>query len=256
MNETAIAFLFVGLSTGVVAWVLHRRGIGVTPAGIAATLPWFGVIGVVVAVGRSVPMSGVAVGISGSPTVYLVVGTLVGGLWIVLDAVDADIPAWTAGSGVLTTGVVGVGSLRFAESVQPRVLLWNTVAIVLAVVITATVVWVRKIGRRPRYGLLGAGVLFAHVLDATTTGVGLERLGASERNPISAAVIQFGDGVGASGVVLFLIVKMVVALLVLTALSPDVEQPSRETVALLVVTAGAGLVPAVHNLVLFTLTFG
>lgn len=104
------------------------------------------------------------------------------------------------------------------------------------------------------HGWLGGGVLFAHILDATTTGIGLEYLGTIERNPISATIIQFGDGVGPSGVVLFLLVKIMAAVLVLAALDTNRDQLGRETVGLLDIAAGVGLIPAIHNLTLFSLT--
>jgi uncharacterized membrane protein len=137
---------------------------------------------------------------------------------------------------------------------QPRVLVWNGVAVVLAAGVTALVLRTVQCGHRSTHGWLGVGVLFAHVLDATTTGVGLEKLGTTERNPISAALIQMGEGAGVSGVVLFLLVKATVALLVLRALDSDVDPAGRDTVALLVVAAGAGLISAIHNLILFSLT--
>jgi len=253
VNGSTVAFALTGVAGAAVAWVLRRRSVAVTADEIAATVPWFAVVGVAVAVGRSGLASGLAAGFLRSPTVYLAVGALVAGLWTTLDAADVTSPShWTAVSGAIAALVVGAGSLLAAESLQARVLAWNGVAIVLAVGVTALVVRAVPSGRRSVHGWLGAGVLFAHVLDATTTGVGLERLGMTERNPISAAVIQAGDGIGASGVALFLLVKVAVALLVLATLDPDGDR--RGAVAVLVFAAGTGLVPAVHNLVLFALT--
>lgn len=255
LNETSIAFAVTDVLVAGVAWALHRRRVAVTAAEIKATLPWFAVIGITVAVGRSTSVSGLPAGFLRSPTVYLVVGALVAGLWVMFDLVEIQQRSrWMAVSGVLMALVVGGGSVFTMGTPQPRVLVWNGVAVVLAVGVTALVLWTVPSGYRSTHGWLGVGVLFAHVLDATTTGVGLEKLGTTERNPISAALIQMGEGAGVSGVLLFLFVKVTVALLILRALDPDVAHPGRETVALLVVAAGAGLVPAVHNLTLFALT--
>jgi hypothetical protein len=49
-------------------------------------------------------------------------------------------------------------------------------------------------------------------------------------------------------------VTVTVSLFIFETLDPDVDHANRETVALLAVAAGAGLIPAVHNLVLFSLT--
>jgi len=253
MTDSVIAFVLVSLSIVAIARALRRRHVAVTASEIAATLPWFGVIGVAVAIGRSVPMSGLAAGFFRSPTVYLVVAALVAGLWMLLDAADVnDVSRWTAVSGVLTAIVVAGVSLLTTEGLQLRVLVWNAVAIVMAIGITGLVLRAVQDRHLSTHGRLSGGVLFAHVLDATTTGIGLERLGTIERNPISATIIQFGDGVGPSGVVLFLLIKITAAMLVLAAL--DTNGDRRETVGLLVIAAGTGLIPAVHNLTLFALT--
>lgn len=215
----------------------------------------FAVIGVAVAIGRSVPMSGLSTGFFRSHTIYLVVGALVAGLWVTLDVADVnDTSQWTAISGVLTAIAVGGVSPLATESPQLRVLAWNAAAILLAIGITGLVLRAVQNRHLSTHGWLGGGVLFAHVLDATTTGIELEYLGMIERNPISATIIQFGDGVGPSGVVLFLVVKITAAVLVLAALDTDRDDIGRETVGLLVMVAGVGFIPAVHNLTLFALT--
>ncbi|WP_198526009.1 DUF63 family protein [Haloferax sp. ATB1] len=255
LNETSIAFAATGVLVAGVTWVLYHRRVAVTAAEIGATLPWFAVIGIAVAVGRSTSVSGFPAGFLQSPTVYLVVGALVAGLWVIFDFAGIQQRSrWMAASGVLMTLIVGGGTVITIGAPQPRVLVWNGVAVVLAVGVTVLVLWTVPSGYRSTPGWLGAGVLFAHALDATTTGVGLEKLGTTERNPISAALIQMGEGAGVSGVLLFLVVKVAVALLILRALDSDVDPAGRETISLLVVAAGAGLVPAVHNLTLFALT--
>lgn len=80
MTSSVITFALASLSIAVIAWALRRRHLVVTGDEIAATLPWFAVIGVAVAIGRSVPLSRLAAGFVRSPTVYLVVATLVAGL--------------------------------------------------------------------------------------------------------------------------------------------------------------------------------
>jgi uncharacterized membrane protein len=54
--------------------------------------------------------------------------------------------------------------------------------------------------------------------------------------------------------VLFLFVKITAAILVLAILDTNSDQLNRESVSLLVIAAGTGLIPAVHNLTLFALT--
>lgn len=255
MSESAIAFALTAVVGPLLVRVLRRRRVDVTADEIAATLPWFAIVGVAVAVGRTAPSSSLSAEVLRSPTVSLAVGSLVAGLWLVLDAANVtDTSRWTARSGVLAAIGAGSGTLLAAEAIQMHVLAWNVVAVVLAVAVTGLVLQTVPERRLSTHGWLGSGVLFAHALDATTTGVGLERLGASERNPISATIIHLGDGIGPSGVVLFLLVKVAVASFVLAVLDTDTDHAGRDTVAFLVVAAAAGLVPAVHNLTLFALT--
>ncbi|MDH5020333.1 DUF63 family protein [Halobacterium rubrum] len=255
MSAFSIAFALTAVVGALLAWILHRRRVVVAADEIAATLPWFGIVGVAVAVGRTAPSSSLSAGFLKSPTVYLAVGSLVTGLWLVLDTAGVDDTSrWTVHSGVLVAIGAASGTLLAAEAIQMHVLAWNVVAVVLAVAVTGLVLQTVPDTRWSTHGWLGTGVLFAHVLDATTTGVGLERLGATERNPVSATIIQLGDGIGPSGVVLFLLVKVMVASFVLTVLDTDPDRAGRDTVTFLVVAAAAGLVPAVHNLTLFALT--
>lgn len=224
----------------------------VSQAEIAAVIPWFVVVGVSVAFVRSMDFVAPSGPSLRTPAVYLMIGALVATLWLVFDVPDVENrPYLTAISGGVAAGVVGSASLLTVGRFPMRVLLWNTVAVALAVGITATIhrfVFGRT-GSAHRW--LGVAVLFAHVLDATTTAVGLERLGMIERNPISAQIIHTGDAVGIPGVGLFLLVKTVVALVVVSFLSDDTVDSRRYTTAVLVIATGAGLVPAVHNLFVF-----
>jgi uncharacterized membrane protein len=168
----------------------------------------------------------------------------------------SSLPIATAlsGGGLL---VVGGASLL---AVRPRVLIellfWNSVAIVGAISITA-LVWavVGSTKHAAVVSLLGWSTVFAHVFDAVTTALGLEVFGTVERNPVSASIISAGELLPAdgAGVLLFLVIKIVAALGV-AWLAAGFGTQEREGTGLLVVAGGVGLAPAVHNLVLFSLT--
>lgn len=192
-----------------------------------------------------------------SPIAYLTTGCVFVGLWIVVDAFrPSSLPIATAlsGGGLL---VVGGASLI---AVRPRVLIellfWNSIAIVGAISITA-LVWavVSSTKHAAVVSLLGWSTVFAHVLDAVTTALGLEVFGTIERNPVSASIISAGELLLAdgAGVLLFLVIKIVAALGV-AWLAAGFGTQEREGTGLLVVAGGVGLAPAVHNLVLFSLT--
>ena len=89
---------------------------------------------------------------------YLVIGALVAGLWVILDAADAnDSAQWTAVSGVLTVIAVRGLSLLATESLQLRVLVWNAVAIVLAIGTTGLVLRTVQDRHLSTHGWLGGG---------------------------------------------------------------------------------------------------
>ena len=252
MIQSSAAFTIAALALTGVWQTLWRRGVVVSPATVAAVIPWFVVVGVSVAFVRSVDFGDSSGPALRTPAVYLMIGALVAALWLAFDVLDVENqPHLTAISGGVTAVVVSSVSLLAVGTFPIRVFLWNTVAVALAVGITAIIhrIVFGRTGSTHRW--LGVAVLFAHVLDATTTAVGLERLGMVERNPISALIIHAGDAVGIPGVGLFLLVKTVVALVVVSFLSDDTVDSRRYTTAVLVIATGAGLVPAVHNLFVF-----
>lgn len=159
-----------------------------------------------------------------------------------------------SGGGLLVGG--GGLLLTLRPQAVPDLLLWNSVAIVTAVSITV-LVWtlVRSTGHALVASVLGWSTVFAHVLDAVTTGFGIELFGTVERNPVSASVISIGESlvVDGGGVFLFLLLKIVAALFVAWLATESVVE-ERDERGLLVLAGGAGLAPAVHNLVLFSLT--
>ncbi|UVE52033.1 DUF63 family protein (plasmid) [Haloferax larsenii] len=252
MTLSSLVFILVALIFTGLWYCLQQRDVSVSPAVITAVVPWFAIVGVGVAVVRSTR----SVGSSGpslwSLTIYLSTGALITALWLVFDGLGVENrPRWTAVFGVVAAGVVGGLSLLTVGEFSTRVLFWNSVAVVLAVGVAALVTQFVFAHNRHDQRWLGAAVLFAHVLDATTTAVGLERLGMSEQNPISASIIHIGDSVGVPGVGLFLLIKTAVAVAVVSLLTDDTVGPRLDTTAFLVIATGAGLVPAVHNLFAF-----
>ncbi|WP_181861774.1 DUF63 family protein [Haloplanus salinus] len=243
--------LFVGLR------YLRSRPVDVTPAMVAATLPWFGLAGFLYAVQQGVALPALIDPFAVSPIAYLTTGCVVVVLWIVVDAVrPSSLPVATAlsGGGLLIVG--GASLLALRPRMITELVFWNSVAILGAISITV-LVWVLVGSTRhvAAVSALGWSTVFAHVFDAVTTALGLEVFGTVERNPVSAAVISAGELLLAdgAGVFLFLVIKIVAALGVVW-LAAGVGAQEREGTGMLVVAGGVGLAPAVHNLVLFSLT--
>ena len=224
---------------------------------VASTFPWFGVVGAAYATQQAVALPRLLDLLFRSPAAYLTVGSVVVLLWFTVERVrpGAQAPVTIVGG----VALLAIGALALALDLFSRgseVLLWNGVAVAFALGATA-VVWgiYRWRDSDAVWVGLGSGVLFAHVLDAATTGVGLAALGTVERNPIAASIIAIGDtaALAHSGIAVFLVVKIAVALAAVSILAGSAES-GREEAAILVVAGGVGLAPAVHNLVLFSLT--
>jgi uncharacterized membrane protein len=105
--------------------------------------------------------------------------------------------------------------------------------------------------------MVGAIVLFAHLLDGISTAVGVDVLGTGERSLVPARIIEFARGLPTEPFIgagwLFVVVKLFVAAFVVVAFADYVrEEPERGTL-LLAGIAAVGLGPATNNLLLFFL---
>ena len=83
-------------------------------------------------------------------------------------------------------------------------------------------------------------------------------LGSGERTPLSRLIIEFAAGLPAEPIIgagwLFVLVKLGVASLVVWLFADLVEAEPRRSRLLLGFVAAVGLGPAVHNLLLFTIS--
>jgi len=256
--EGIVAFVLLSVVFAGLTLVIKARRLIITQRLITALVPWFGVIGATYALEEALSWPPWVTLFIRTPTAYVTVGVVVLLGWLVLDIFVTDgLPFGTVSLATLILCAVGVGVTLVAIP-ETDALRWNATAILLAFVVTGVVgLTLQTIEKEAAGGWLGTTVVFSHVLDAMTTVVGLEVLGATERNPISAAVIAVGNTAidGVPGVLLFLFVKITVAVLIVWLATDTDSQLDVETSGLLVVAAGVGLAPAVHNLVLFSLVF-
>ena len=270
-----VAVLLAAVS---VAVAVRRQRPRITGRHVLALVPWialgagFHVLYVVDALPPFVAPLG------GSPTVYLVVGTLAAAVWVVADAAastgrrtavgEVD-GADAADSLVAPDRVPGVLAVAGAALLVPTLVAaggggvstagvrWSAVALVLSVPVTGAVWWV--LGRiSPEAGVTGGvGVLavFGHALDGVSTAVGVTQLGFGERTPLSRAILELG-GLPSVPVLgegwAFLLLKLAVAGLLVHVFGPYVREEPGEGLLLLGFVAAVGLGPAVHNLVLFS----
>jgi len=98
-------------------------------------------------------------------------------------------------------------------------------------------------------------VLFSHVFDGITTAIGVDLLGTTERSYLPRAIMEFAADLPTAEILgtgwLFVVVKVVVAVLVIVLFADYVsEEPERGNL-LFAAVAFVGLGPAMNNFLLF-----
>lgn len=244
-----------------VGGALYHRAPPVTPRIVAGFAPWMvaGAAGYALFQVEAVPA--VVAPLFGNPVVYATTFAVAGAVWLAVadrepDAWAADaVPGILALSGGLVAatlvavgvaGALGAGSLSLA---------WPLGGLALSVGLAAAI-WFALGERVAATGTLGALALFGHTLDGVSTAVGI-RLGFGEQTPLSALLIEAGAGLPPAAVFgeawLFVLVKLVVAVVVLFAFRDYVREEPAEGSLLLGVVAAVGLGPGAHNVVLFAI---
>ncbi|CCQ32400.1 Membrane of protein [Halorhabdus tiamatea SARL4B] len=203
----------------------------------------------------------------GAPAVYLTTYVLVATVWLLLivlgtatnslDRVVTYLGATGLGVLLVFLGVIIWQGMGPELSFQP---LWPTVAFLVALVLTATtyfLVSLKWTGEVARTGVAGVAVVFAHAFDGVITTVGKDVLGAHERTPIPATIMDFAGQLPTAEYIgsgwLFLVVKLLLATAVVVAFAEYIEErPARGSLFLALITA-VGIGPAMNNVVIYIL---
>ncbi|GAB7095803.1 DUF63 family protein [Halolamina litorea] len=248
------------LAGGAVAVGLRRRDPAVTDRLVLALVPWMlaGAWLHVLHVVGAVPA--VVDPLLGTPAAYVTTAVLAGAVWLAVAATGLPTERTFAGAGaVVAAGSLAVG-LSWGRSEGVFAPAWPAVAAVLGVLL-GLAVWA---GVRRQYpevadtGAAGVLAITAHSVDAVSTAVGIDLLGATERTPLSRAIIEIGaalptaEFVGATW--LFVVVKLALGAGITWLLAESVRASPREGRLLLAFVAAVGLGPGAHNLLLFTIT--
>lgn len=200
-----------------------------------------------------------------APAVYLTTFVPAGLVWTATARVPADNWGLRSGPGLLgTTGgalagiVVGL-AIDVGLSRGELDLFWPLVGLVMAGVLGG-LVWLLAAQASTRVratGGLGGLVVFAHALDGVSTAIGIAR-GVPEQSPLSRLIIRVGAQLPTPPYVgeawLFVLVKLVLAVLVAYLLADGLEENPNSTALAFALVAAVGLGPGVHNLVLFAIT--
>ncbi len=211
-----------------------------------------------------------------APAVYLTTFLLMGGIWVVFaiiglgqrsSAGDTDLVSrylGLTGSGV----AIALTGLLVWQGFDPLVgadvtmtdRFFPVVGVIASMVLTFVIyimlgAWRTYIIAEARYA--GALVLFAHVLDGVTTTIGVDILGVGERSALPAAIIDFAADLPTAEFIgtgwLFLLVKIFVAVAIVTAFSDYVREEPTRGYLLFGFIAAVGLGPAMNNVFLFLL---
>ncbi|MFC5279058.1 DUF63 family protein [Halorubrum rubrum] len=252
--------LVVLVAGGGVAVALRRRRPSVTAPHVLALTPWIALGSALHVLYVVETLPGLLAPFGGSPTVYLTVATLAGATWLVAEAVGGDagrVPSLLAAAGTLV--LAPVVAVAVAGGISGSGAYWSAVAAIASIPVAALVR--RALGRvEPGVavtGGVGALAVFGHALDGFSTAIGVAQLGFGERSPLSRIILEL-DWVPAVPVLgegwLFLLVKLAVASAVVYLFVPYVREEPAEGLLLLGFVAAVGLGPAVHNLLLFTVT--
>ena len=274
-NPAYTGFLLV--VTVVVVALLYTVGPSVTQRTVVALAPWMGIgaaLHTFYLLGQRFSRQiypEIVEPFFSAPAVYLTTFSLMGVVWLVSSIVGGSMSSVTEAREDVAQylGATGLGILITLTAL----LIWQgldqqltidpvipVIAIIGAMVLTFVVyvlvgAWRTYIIAQTR--LVGALLLFAHLLDGITTAIGRDILSVSERSVVSAQVMEFAadlptfEYIGAGW--LFVVVKLLLAVLIIVFFADYVsERPTEGNLFFAVVTA-VGLGPAANNLFLFLL---
>lgn len=205
----------------------------------------------------------------GAPMLYLTTATIIAVAWSLSELVVEMRPPGVSCDRQVAIGgafvVVLVVALSLVDAINVGIVrpLWPTLALFGAAILTA-IVWVAMgiflTDTAKATGATGITLLFAHLLDAITTGIGVvgpdplpSLIGKHTLSPVAGFAFDLaGEGSPVLGALSFLVLKLVLAVAVIAVFARVVDQQPTGGRLGLGVVAAAGLGPALHNVLLFS----
>jgi uncharacterized membrane protein len=205
-----------------------------------------------------------------APAVYLTTFFAMGSIWLATTIVGARSRNRERGTrylaGIGVGGALVLAGLLVWQGLAPALgPLRPTIAVLSVIgagVLTFVVymllgAWRTYIIAEARY--VGALVLFAHLLDGITTAVGVDILGVGERSVLPARIMEFAGTLPTAETLgsgwLFVVVKLVVAVLIVAAFADYVSDEPDSGNLLFASIAALGIGPAMNNIFIFFLNF-
>lgn len=259
----AVPLLLAFLGVVALLWVVHPP---ITDWTAVAFVPWMltGAILHVLYVLGVYPES--IRPLFGTLSVYVTTATAAGLVWIAMTFLAAIRHDFHTDRGLGTVGTgFGITFVIFAilTSVENGSFtpFWSVIGAVVAAVVAA-VAWVllslRYTEVAARAGRTGAVVVFAHALDGITTAIGYDFLGSGERVVLSGYILRAGERLPTYDVIgagwLFVLVKVVLAVVVVAAFKEYLEEDPRHARLALAFVAAVGFGPGLHNVLLFAVS--
>ncbi len=233
-----------------------------TPVALA---PWVGVGATLHVLYQQPTLFPVVQPLFGNPMVYLTTAAVTGFVWITSDVVagmrgpHASVDRQTGAFGMGIMIALVTSSVWFGSTLGTLRPFWPVLGLALAAMgtgfawVALSLTFTDAARTTARTGVL---VVFAHTLDGVSTAIGIDILGVSERTPFSRAILDYGAQLPTAEVIgagwLFVFVKLLLAMVVVTAFKGYVEDRPAEARLLLMLVAAVGLGPGIHNLLLFT----
>ena len=247
------------LASGAVLALLARRQPPVTQSVVAAFAPWMVAGAALHALFQLEAVPSVIAPLTAAPAVYVSTFAVAGACWLAISATDAAVPRSLAAAGavaaLIPSGLVVWTGLAAGAFTPVAPLAGLLLSLVIAGIVYAALRRVRP-GAVARTGTLGVLVVFGHTLDGISTAIGVDLLGTGERSPIPAAIMEFAGQLPTAPIIgvgwLFVLVKLVVAVVVVDLFADFAEEDPLWGNTALGVVAAVGLGPGAHNLLLFS----
>ncbi|WP_435362269.1 DUF63 family protein [Haloarchaeobius sp. DFWS5] len=240
--------------------LMRAKELRVTEDLVLAFFPWVAVAAALLVFGEVVVLPEVVLPFLDSPLAYLTAFVIGAELWLFVSTSEKssrEVAEAVAIGGVLCLAPITGATLALSgREVHP---LWSLVAVLVAVSFSI-LLWAYIDEYHPGVtgssGLLGLAVVFGHLLDASTTVIGIDIFGLAEQTPLSREIMEFAATLPTAPVLgqawLFLVVKVVIAMAIVYVFSHSITD-ARHRAIVLGIAATAGLGPALHNLFLYAI---